>query len=563
MGAKLAMKRKIHLSIILTLAASMVLSVVSISTVHASVVWQWSVPVVGGVDHAGPATAYLWIPQSCKRVRGVVISQNNMEEEMILENPKFRAAMAQLDFAEVWVSPAFNGRFLFDQGAGDVFNSFMSDLAKDSGYSELNYVPVAPMGHSAQASWPYYFAAWNPGRTLCALSVSGQWPYFRDKTFAPDIWGDKTIDYVPCLETMGEYESADTWSREGLWERQQHPLMPLSMAAGPAQSHFFAADSKIDYLILYIKKAAQYRIPKGWNGNSAPTLIPIDPTKTGWLVNKWRKDDPPTAPPAPVAEYKGDPKDAFWFFDQEMADATTAYESVYKNMKVDLIGYVQDSAVVPQRNTHQQVNLKFEPDADGVTFHLQTKFLDTVPGESPRPAGWTGLPAGSPVGHASGGGPIVINRITGPFEKLSADTFALRYEKGMGADVNHLELWFAATHPGDAEYKPIVQQAQMVVPIKNTVGNDQQITFPAIPDQKPGAQAIKLAATTDSGMPVYYFVESGPAILNDDNTLTLTQIPPRAVYPVKVTVVAWQYGRSTAPQVKTADPVRQTFNIVK
>jgi len=148
------------------------------------------------------------------------------------------ASDEEMDFAEVWVAPFFDHLFRFNQGAGDTFNDFMDRLADESGYSELRHVPVAPIGHSAAASWPYYFAAWNPQRTLCALSVSGQWPYFRDARFAPDIWGGRNVDFVPCLESMGEFEAADTWSREGLSERQLHPLMPLSMLANPGQGHF-------------------------------------------------------------------------------------------------------------------------------------------------------------------------------------------------------------------------------------------------------------------------------------------------------------------------------------
>lgn len=168
-------------------------------------VWQWSIPVKGGTDKAGPSRAFLWIPANCKKLRGVVFCQNNMEEEMILENPKFRQALAKLGYGEVWAAPAFSLFFRFDKGAGDVFNSMMSDLADDSGYRELTYVPIIPMGHSAAASMPYYFAAWAPDRTVACLSVSGQWPYFRNPNFAPDIWGTRTIDYIPSLETMGEF----------------------------------------------------------------------------------------------------------------------------------------------------------------------------------------------------------------------------------------------------------------------------------------------------------------------------------------------------------------------
>ncbi|MCS3161951.1 hypothetical protein NXX71_14925 [Bacteroides faecis] len=38
-----------------------------------------------------------------------------------------------------------------------------------------------------------------------------------------------------------------------------------------------------------------------------------------------------------------------------------------------------------------------------------------------------------------------------------------------------------------------------------------------------------------------------------------TRIPPRTKFPVKITVVAWQYGRSTEPKVQTAEAVEQSF----
>jgi len=52
----------------------------------------------------------------------------------------------------------------------------------------------------------------------------------------------------------------------------------------------------------------------------------------------------------------------------------------------------------------------------------------------------------------------------------------------------------------------------------------------------------------------------GPAEIKDGK-LVLTKIPPRAKYPVKVTVVAWQYGRGVEPKVQTAEPVSRSFYI--
>ncbi|MDP4276207.1 MAG: hypothetical protein Q8914_01105 [Bacteroidota bacterium] len=283
--------------------------------------WQWSV-LVPGVENK--ARAFLWIPSNCKQVHGLILAQHNMEELSILENPIFRKEMTKLGFAEIWVSPSPNVLKFFDfsHGAGEIADAYIDSLATISGYNELSNVPVVPIGHSAAASFPYYFAAWHPERTLAAISTSGQWPYFRNPVFAPDCWNGLNINYIPCLETMGEYEAADTWSTEGLKERQEHPLIPLSMLAVPGEGHFASSDRKSAFIAFYIRKAVQYRFPKRQQKASSVGLIPIDPQKNGWLADKWRKDQPPLAEAAPVDRYKGDVRDAFWYFDKETADHT-------------------------------------------------------------------------------------------------------------------------------------------------------------------------------------------------------------------------------------------------
>jgi hypothetical protein len=528
---------------------------------HAAV-WQWSVPVKSIGANKDPSIAFLWIAPGCKQVKAVIFAQNNMEEQSILEDPEFRKEMGKLGVAEIWVSPAFNLKFLFNEGAGEQFNTLINELADISGYSELKIAPVIPMGHSAAASAPYYFGAWNPARTLACISVSGQWPYVRN-SFAPDIWSkDQSLDHIPCLETMGEYEAANTWSEEGLKERQEHPLLPLSMLPSPAQGHFATMREKNGYLAFYIKKAIQYRLPQNVPMGIALELINIDPTKTGWLIDKWRYNELPAASPAPVGNYKGDASKAFWYFDEETAKITAAYQAKHRNQKPQLIGYVQHGQMVEQRNTHQQVNLKFEPDTDGITFKLYAAFYDTVAGGSPRLPMWSGMPVGSPIGHAAGNIPIVINRITGPVIKLNDSTFRLTPQAGYWEDQHSYELWFAATHPGDTGYKPAVQQSLMAVPPRNTAGKEQRITFLPIPNQKQYAKRIRLKASSDAHVPVGFYVLEGPAELLG-NSLNITGIPPRSRFPVKVTVVAWQYGNSHEPKLQTAIPVEQSFFIEK
>jgi hypothetical protein len=123
-------------------------------------------------------------------------------------------------------------------------------------------------------------------------------------------------------------------------------------------------------------------------------------------------------------------------------------------------------------------------------------------------------------------------------------------------------LWFSASHPGDNEHKPAVQQALMSIPPRNTQGKEQHITFSAIPNQRPNKKGIKLNAVSDAHVHVGFYIQDGPAEIAGDH-LTLTAIPPRSKFPVKITVIAWQYGNSNEPKLQTAEPVERVFWINK
>lgn len=59
---------------------------------------------------------------------------------------------------------------------------------------------------------------------------------------------------------------------------------------------------------------------------------------------------------------------------------------------------------------------------------------------------------------------------------------------------------------------------------------------------------------------VYYYVKEGPAEI-EGNRMVMTKIPPRTKFPVKVTVVAWQYG--IRGKYKTSETVERSFYIEK
>ena len=526
--------------------------------------WQWSSEVAGVIssEHNKPPRAFLWVPPQCAQVRGVVVGQHNMEEEDILEHPAFRRVMGEIGFAEVWISPGIDRTFDYTKGAGEHFDGMMHALAELSGYSELADAPVVPIGHSACASFPWNFALWNPGRTLAAVSVSGQWPWYEGREADKDapVWGDRSIDGVPGLVTMGEYEWAEANLDKGLTLRSQHPKWALSAVGEAGGGHFDCSDRKASFIAEYIRAAAKYRLPAVSPRSGPVPLTPIDPTSQGWVVERSHMNRPPAAPPAAVGHYTGDVAQTFWCFDETMATATASFAASERGKQVQLIGYSQKDGLVPQTGGHNQVRLHFEPIDDGLTFKVTGAFLDTVP--QGRPEKWAGKPKDSAIAHGSDPQNISISRICGPITQLAPDTFAIRfYRMGMDNPRRSGDIWMLAEHPGDGTYRRIIQQSQMGIPLKNTAGAEQAIAFPEIADQRIGVQEVPLAATSSAGAKVHYYVLAGPAEVIDDTHLAITGIPPRAKLPISITVVAWQWGRTIDPKLKGAEPVTRTFTI--
>jgi hypothetical protein len=71
-----------------------------------------------------------------------------------------------------------------------------------------------------------------------------------------------------------------------------------------------------------------------------------------------------------------------------------------------------------------------------------------------------------------------------------------------------------------------------------------------------------LAAVSDSGLPVEYYVAYGPAVISDGK-LSIVELPARATFPIAVKVVACEFGRGVAPLLQTAQPIEQTIQIEK
>ena len=513
--------------------------------------WQWSVKVDSVISEEtnNHPVAFLWIPPNCKQVRGVVVGQHNMIEEGILENAGFRASLSKLGFAEVWITPGLNITFDFNKGAGNHFNSMMKLLAETSGYTELEFAPIVPIGHSALASYPWNFAAWNPGRTLAAISIHGDAPLTNLTGSGrpnPD-WGNKNIDGVPGLFIMGEFEWWEKRIQPAFEYIAKHPASAISLFADAGHGHFDYSEEMIQYVSMFITKAAENRLPREMPLDKPAVLKPIDPQE-GWLMDRWRKDSLPLAKAAVYKSYTGDRKQASWCFDKEMAKATEQFYARARGKQNQYIGFVQNSKILKPASGHAQFNISFIPLNDGISFNLNAFFSDTsklIPAQA----------------HAKTN--LSIDRICGPVKKINDTTFSISfYRMGFDNPKRSNDIWLLASNKGDDKYKSAVQQLDMRVPLVNKNGKPQTISFPKIRDQQQGVQYIQMIAASDAGLPVNYYIKEGPAEIQG-KAIRFLPVPPRAKFPVKITVVAWQYGRSGEPAIQSAEPVSQTFYIIK
>jgi hypothetical protein len=514
-------------------------------------VWQWSVQVdsvVSGETKAHPV-AFLWVPENCKQVRGVVVGQHNMIEQGIFEHADFRKAMREIGFAIVWVSPMLNQNFDFNKDAGEDFNYMMKKLADSSGYKELAFAPVVPVGHSAAATYPWNFAAWNPERTLAVISIHGDAPQTHLTGYGgPNVnWGNRTIEGVPGLMVMGEYEWWEDRISPGFSYVSNHPKTPLTFFCDAGHGHFDYSNALVKYLALYIKKAAAYRLPAEMPLNKPAALKFIDPAN-GWLMDRWRKDSLPKSMAAPYKYYKGERYFSSWCFDKEQCAATETFYASARGKKQQYLGFRQNGGLIHPVKTHANYNLKFNPEKDGITFHVSAFFADT-----------SRLVAVDEHAKTL----LQINKITGPVKKLNDSTFQVAFDRvGFNNPKRSGDIWLVAENDGDATYKSMVQQADLHIPVLNKEGKEQQIVFDEVTNQKLGTSSIPLKATSTAGLPVHFYIKEGPAEVSVSQ-LHFSKIPPRAKFPVRVTIVAWQYGINAESTIKSAQPVQRTFYIIR
>ncbi|MGN6505532.1 MAG: hypothetical protein ACTHM6_08220, partial [Tepidisphaeraceae bacterium] len=155
-------------------------------------------------------------------------------------------------------------------------------------------------------------------------------------------------------------------------------------------------------------------------------------------------------------------------------------------------------------------------------------------------------------------GPVRIEWLCGPIKPLGQGRFQIALDRSWPSAA----CYVAMRHPATPGTRAVVQPCAIDLKgMRNTQGEVQTLTFTRPADMPIGSAPQRLIAQSSAGLPVQFYVESGPAIIEDGNVV-LTPIPKRTPLPVAVTIGAWQWGSAQPPKARTASVVKQTFHIV-
>lgn len=378
--------------------------------------------------------AFLRLPKGNSEVKAILYCHQNMTEEVLFRSKLFTDRMDSLDVAMAFVQ---QGSQNWDTASGcqERFDSIISGFASATGHQEINTAPIIPFGHSAQATFPWNFAAWNPQRTLCIISYHGDAPrtnlcgYGR----ANIEWGrTRNIDSIPGLMIEGEYEWWEARVRPALAFRMMYPDSRISFLCDAGRGHFDLGEDTQLYIARFIEKSLADPRPAG-----------------GELYSRWHAD----------GSESSDPHDCFWYHDSEMVDRTRLrYSASHSDIPRYVSAKISGQTVDYDSTRHVRMLFPLRKVLPTSAERIPDDFEFTV-----EPF-FSNADRISPVA-GSDTSDIKVVLISGPAIQTGPYTF--RYDPDyFGFDPKR--LWSGITltleAPGDSIHMPVIQEINLSLP---------------------------------------------------------------------------------------------------
>ena len=565
--------------------------------------WQYSIPVsplqsdyVATVTPETERRAYLWVPPGCTQVRAVLFSMQNMIELKMLESAQLRAALTAQNMGIIWLSSSAGANMDMIQdpanGPTPVATTannngdksaqaaveearVLAQLAAESGYSEIAYCPIISFQHSASSPF-----GWTR-EVFAKPALAGRVISIINKGYYPG----NAPRGIPSLHLTSEWsENAVTWGTS--WDAldagtmrklrgQQGATTSTQPGAGTqvllgeclqvGQGHYqadFMSDSTSQPLFIdFITKTAAARLPATWDGASYPTLTALDQTTTGAFIDV-QEMGTGNATAMTLAQWQTahpddlEAKRAFWYIDLPYAQAIAAYANAGFNKKPQMITPVNPNGTF-QNLFGVMGAAEYYPTimADGISFQVKAAHINQSP--SFRQFFASPLEIGS--------APIKYIHTSGALRQVGPDTFQMWVDRGpIQQQSLPWDNFISAYERGDDTHRSVDRPIHVNIPILNTTGAAQAITFPTIPNQiATNMQPVTLAATASSGLPVQYWMIAGSyrALSSSlpNSTLTPQTLPAKVTFPMRVMVGAYQWGTRAGTQYQASSAKYQTF----
>ena len=267
----------------------------------------------------------VWIPEGIERVRGIIIKQHGCGADAAnsgLDNAndlQWQAIAAKHQFALMgtklitqsekrscgyWYTPAWASK--------DALFQALDSVAKQSKRLELNQVPWVLWGHSAGSVWSSAMLQEHPERTIAMVAIRSGGILF--------LGTNPSLIDTPVLFSLGENE--DVMPKytfelpQKIFRRYRKSGALWTLAIEPNTGHEIGNSSQL--AIPYIDAVINARLAKNSN-----ELLPID-RDGGWLADNAKHTI------ASLDEYKGNPQEASWLPNREIAQKWQEYVTTGK-----------------------------------------------------------------------------------------------------------------------------------------------------------------------------------------------------------------------------------------
>ncbi|MFW5751423.1 MAG: hypothetical protein ACOCZK_07230 [Planctomycetota bacterium] len=274
-----------------------------------------------------PGKVSLWLPPGTPRLRGIVLCDHIVIGSKLAESRRIRYTAARNGLA---IIRQFDSTFTRED-APERMQDYIERLAELSGHPDLVTAPLLTIGHSTGGIFARNVAYWAPQRVIGVIHIKSGNMHQHLRPERTSLAGVPFLAINGELEQYGPggggkhgirpaYQNQTQWvmiREQLLRRRREDPDNLMSLLYDAGGHHTSWNEDCTRYCARFIHKAAAIRIPPLPEDPSAPIACRQLGAADGWLSDADLKH--PQHQPAPYDRYTGDPAEAFWHLDGELA----------------------------------------------------------------------------------------------------------------------------------------------------------------------------------------------------------------------------------------------------